>query len=372
MKNEPNPSHTHIDEYFVGDDIHDLEREQRGGVLTCLVAFLAFLAEAALLYAVLMEGFSFLSGLLIHIIIVGCLIVYNGLFRASSEGRFARLLPLSVGTMGVYGAVGVMVTALSHLWFTRTAHPFKHWYENMFPEVVLSQAERVYDDIRIGRDESAKTYSVVPFLDVMSFGSEIQKRQALARMTSHFSPQFAPAIKKALGDASNMIRVQAATAIVKIEQQFVDRLMKLSRLAEHHPRDAIVLLALAGHYDQYAYAGLLDRDQELSNRKLALEYYNRYLELKPEDIEVRARIGRLYMRNQDYGRAATWLRECIDKGYQSDAMRQWYMEALFASRRYEELRRFSNRMPPVSGNNAVFNPALKEAVDLWAAEGSHV
>lgn len=370
MKHDTNRTALPIDAYFAEEDVHDRERESRGGVLTCLVALLAFLAEAALFYAVIEEKFSFVAGLLVHVIIVGCLVVYNGLFRDSSEGRFARLLPLAVAVMGVYGAAGVVVTAISHLWFTRTAHPFREWYESMFPRVVLSQAERIYTDIRIGRDESAKAYSVVPFLDVMSFGSEMQKRQALAKMTSRFNPQFAPAIKKALSDSSNMIRVQAATAMIKVEQQFLNRLMKLSRLVERHPKDPVVLLALAEHYDQYAYAGLLDHERELDNRTQALEYYSRYLETHPEDIGVRARIGRIHMRNRDYARAADWLRQCIDSGYKSEAMQQWYMEALFASGRYGELRIFSNKMPPVSGNNAVFQPALKEAVELWAAEGS--
>src|SRR5690606_10499429 len=100
------------------------------------------------------------------------------------------------------------------------------------------------------------------------------------------------------------------------------------------PRDAVVLLALAEHYDQYAYTGLLDAEREHVNRDMALEYYNRYLEFNSQDVNVRARIGRIYMRNKQYDEAAAWFRKCIDVGYKSESIQQWYMEALFASNRY--------------------------------------
>ncbi len=174
-------------------------------------------------------------------------------------------------------------------------------------------------------------------------------------MTSNFQPSFAPAFKKALNDPSNTIRVQAASAITKIENTFMDRLMKLTRVKEQFPKEPVVVKALAEHYDDYAYTGLLDGDRELANRRKALEYYQEYLNLEPRDLEVRTQIGRILMRNKDYNRACEWFKNCIDLGFVSQSISEWYSEALFASSRFEELRRFALTAPPVTDGKAHSN-----------------
>jgi tetratricopeptide (TPR) repeat protein len=222
----------------------------------------------------------------------------------------------------------------------------------------------------IGRDESSKTYSVIPFLDVLSFGNETQKRQALAKMTSHFHPNFAPAFKKALSDDSNTIRVQAATAITKIENQFTERLMKLAKVKEQYEREPVVVLALAEHYDNYAYTGLLDADREQANRQRAFEHYQEYLELDPQSLDVRTRVGRILMRNKEFDKACEWFRKCADLGYVSEAIFQWYSEALFECGRYDELRRLtaSSHQHPATQTAAAVQPfAVKEALGLWSS-----
>ena len=47
-------------------------------------------------------------------------------------------------------------------------------------------------------------------MDVLSFGNELQKRQALSKAAANFHPNFAPLFRKGLSDNSNTIRVLAA------------------------------------------------------------------------------------------------------------------------------------------------------------------
>ena len=193
------------------------------------------------------------------------------------------------------------------------------------PEYKMAEVE----DLEIGRDENPFQYSVIPFMDVMEIGNVGQKRDALSRIASSFSPRFAPSLKKALQDESSAIRVQAATAITKIENRFHDKLLKIVQLHREHPKNPVIKKALAEHYDNYAFTGLLDSEREHLNREKARELYLEYLQLRPEDVDVRLKIGRLLIRNDYLDQAVDWFKHSLDDGYTTDSMKVWYMECLY-------------------------------------------
>jgi polysaccharide biosynthesis protein PelE len=358
-----------IQEYFAGPDVHDVQREEHGGAITCVIAVVVLLVEILLASQLLKGSVSVAFAAFTHLIIVGLLTFYaRVLVRGGSENRFALLLALSTALTGPFGAAGVILTILFYVFFTRKAMPFAEWFDSIFPSVLQSRSQRIYEDIVVGRDESSKTYSVIPFLDVLSFGNEAQKRQALAKMTSSFHPNFAPAFKRALSDSSNTIRVQAATAITKIENLFLERLMKLSALKDLHPKDPVVVWALAEHCDGYAYTGLLDADREQANRRKALEHYQEFLHLKPSDIDAHTRVGRILMRNRDYEKALDWFKNCIEQGYVNESISLWYSEALFACGRFDELRYHARHSVNLSERATALQPVLKETLGLWSTQ----
>ncbi|MFW0778221.1 MAG: tetratricopeptide repeat protein [Rickettsiales bacterium] len=360
-----------IEDFFAEADVHDVGREANGGILTFIVAFVLLIVESLLVYWAVSGSLSLNFVLILHAIVVVLLTIYaTVLMKSGKENRFALLLMLTTATAGPYGAGGVMFAVILYFLFVRRSVSFDEWYDTIFPSVTRSQSQRVYDDIVVGRDESSKSYSVIPFLDVLSFGDELQKRQALSKMTSSFHPNFAPAFKKALSDDSNTIRVQAATAITKIENMFMERLMKLTRLKDQYDQEPVVVMALAEHYDNYAYTGLLDADREQANRKRALVHYQEYLQLDPNNLDVRTRIGRILMREKDYERACEWFAECIKTGHNSESISQWYCEALFNCGRFDDLRRFSGSYTPSSKEGAATQPLpVKEALALWSGAG---
>lgn len=360
-----------IEDFFAGVDIHDSEREETGGVITLVISFLLAGVESLIVYWVVSGQFSVKFGLCLHAAVVILLALYTiALMRRGSENRFALLLFMTTATTGPYGAAGAMLAVTLYSYFIRKSQSFDQWYESIFPSMKQSRSQRIYNDILLGRDESGRTYSVVPFLDVLSFGTEIQKRQALAKMTSQFHPNFASAFRKALNDNSNTIRVQAATAVSKIENGFMEKLMKLTKLKERFDKEPVVVLALAEHYDNYAYTGLLDADREYTNRKKALEHYQEYLDLDPNNTTVRTRIGRILMRAKEHDKACDWFRQCIDLGYNSDEILQWYGESLFHCKKYNELRHFNNTYQTTLSSTSTPQPlAIKEAFSLWASAG---
>ncbi|HEU5046407.1 MAG TPA: tetratricopeptide repeat protein [Rickettsiales bacterium] len=353
-----------VSKYLMPADIHEAKREKSSGYVALITGIILCPLEFFLLYGVLTHEVSVLLGFILHVAIVLALAFCVYVMSQGAEKKFVFLLLISVMTTGPFGAAGTILTVLTHLWYTQHAMAFEEWFSSIFPKQPQTTAQRIHENILTGRDEAAQQYSVISFMDVISFGSEAQKRQALSKATSNFQPNFAPLFHKALRDHSNTIRVLAATGISKIESQFLERMMQLTELKSVRSKDPLVVWAVAEHYDNYAYTGLLDFDRELNNRQKALAHYQEYLQLKPDDIEARNRIGRILMRNKEYEKACEWLHKCIAQGYSSESISQWYSEALFACGRYEDLRRYrSGVVLPQSGNQ---NTTLRDALALWS------
>ncbi len=332
-----------IETYFEGADIHDEKRVGASGFAVLAASLLLLVLHGYNTWLFFFaQSISFGKAVFFHIalsLIAGLLArAFAGVDR---ESRFFLLLFISTAALGVFGAAGVALSVVLHQWYMRYAQPFSGWFASIFPSPIHHESEQIFDDIRVGRDESSKPYSVIPFLDVIWYGNEAQKRMALSKMTSRFHPSFAKAFKKALGDSSNSIRIQAATAVSKIENQFMARLMKLNKLHEEQPKNPVVTLALAEHYDNYAFTGILDDDRERHNRSQALKHYQQYLDLRPTDTSTHVKIGRLLMRNGEPLRAIDWLRQSIERGHRSQALLMWYAEALFACGRYADLRQLA-------------------------------
>ena len=80
--------------------------------------------------------------------------------------------------MGIFGAMGTLISILMHFWHMRLAQSFSEWFSTIFPRFERELPEKIYDNIMFGRDENPLSYSVIPFSDVMEIGSENQKREA--------------------------------------------------------------------------------------------------------------------------------------------------------------------------------------------------
>src|SRR5262249_37068177 len=149
----------------------------------------------------------------------------------------------------------------------------------------------------------------LPLIDVLTFGTHAQKQALLTMVMSDFKPAFASVLRAALNDANNAIRVQAATGITKIENDFMSRAMALSRFVADEPDNSELLKKIARHFDDYAYIGLLDPDREKDCREKALQYYNRYLALSPGDRGARIAVGRILIRDHQFEQAVHWFEQ---------------------------------------------------------------
>lgn len=361
-----------VDDYLQEPDVHEVYNQPVTGSFLVFV-FMAILtvAHAFNLYLLFWIGTYWLVNLVIHLILVGISYVLVVLMEKSElDQRFARLGFITSSVLSVVGTLGTVLALLQSLFYLRFRSSFDEWYKTIFPRGSYDKAEWVAEELELGRDENPKNYSVIPFMDVMEVGSEAQKRNALSKMTASFHPRFSPAFKRALLDESSSIRIQAATAITRIENNFHERLLKIDRLHKEMPRNAVVLKALAEHYDDYAFTSLLDEGREKENRERAYQHYTQYLDLRPDDTTVHPRIGRLLIRMGRDDEAIRWIKRCLDEGYTSDTMKLWYIEVLFRTGQYELLRQAaSNYQLNAPAFAQDMQQEIADSIYLWTQAG---
>lgn len=358
-----------VDDVLAPEDVHDAHHVTAATAahgLFIVMAVLLSLLHGVNLYLFLGLGIWPIVPLTLHLVLVlfAAIIAYAQ-YQKGVDARHLCLLAILSATTGVFGALGAIVGFIGGGIFAGRARHFRDWYESIFPTDNLSAPQEIYDRILEGFDENPTRYSVMPFVDVMHLGSEQQKRRALAKMTSRFHPRFAPAFKAALRDPSNTIRVQAATAIAKVERDFTLKLERIEQARALQPHNTALQLALARFYDDYAFTGVLDAERERSNRERAIASYRAYLEQDAGSIEAWVAVGRLLFRNRQWEAAAEWFGHAVERGVHVGTMMLWYFESLFRLGRYKELRQVLMEHGRAVSAQEEVPPQMRDVVALW-------
>lgn len=348
----------------------DVTPPPRAELAAGLTAFLAFIAEGALATLVLERMAPVAAVFAGHLVVVALLAVATYAHRRAG-GRSTPLFLLLVITTAVFGplgAAGSLLVFLLRLAFPADAQTFEAWYRALFPEDEIEEERRLASLLdRVAGQEGE--VSIGPLFDILSHGTRAQKQIAIAVMTRGFNPVFAPALRMALRDTDNAIRVQAATSMTTIENNFMKRAAALEKTARAESNSPDALKAVAQFNDDYAATGLLDPLRERRSRRTALDTYLKYLKLVPDDGPARLAVARLLVRRKRHTVAAAVLERCQHDGLFTPNMAPWYMECLFHLRRYPELRHFARSHLDDVAQLDKFPMRVVEMVRLWAGQG---
>lgn len=326
------------------------------------VTAVAMVVEIALVRKVAASPSEWLLPLTLHLAISGSLFALGRFAKPFREDKmWPYLAGLTIAVAGPVGAMGSMLAIVLTLFHRRKASSFGDWYEALFPESVVDSDAGLM--ARIRSTEKGEGQGVAAFADILAFGTVTQKRELITLMTKHFEPRFAGALKMALDDTNNATRVQAASAVAKIQDEVMSRSLALKKAAE--AGDPGRILELARHHDEHAKTGLLDPEGSDASRITALAAYRRYLEVEPQNTGARSAVGRLLLHSGKFDEACAWLKESVDRGEASAEATAAYMEALFRLRLYDELRKVARKYVTQAESWNTQDESV-EAVKLWA------
>ncbi len=284
-----------------------------------------------------------------------------------NDERFGPFLFLMTLTAGPFGAGIVFMAALVHERCAPGAVSPAEWIESLFERAPDRETDRLFERITFGLDDSQAADNVEPFADILLGGTVMQKQMAIAKIARYFRPAFAPLLLQSARDPNAAVRVQAATALAKIERDFMNRYMKLENdlkdVADSNPAK----LPLAELYDEYAHAGLLDEGSRHSLRLKAIGIYEACL-TERDDPTCRIRLARLYLRQDEAEKARDLLSPLVLQETPPRGALLWYMEALFRLKNFKTLREFSDRYAPqLEKLTTDSDSEIQNLVNIWQA-----
>lgn len=301
--------------------------------------FPTIFAEVVLVILMAKGEFSLVGVGALHFGLLGILVAFSWwLHKIGYDIRFVFLLTLLTLGFGPIGPIASLVSFLAFAQYSRTNISFAEWFATLFPEEEDDETEDLLKRILSGQDDLSSKQGMMSFQDIFIRGTVTQKRQALAKISKFFRREFAPALRLALKDESNAIRVQAATVSARIEQDFMSKLMELTEAYHQAPTDKEVILKLARQTDDYAYSGILEGSRETDMFNDAIKYYQAYLDLSPEAYNVKFTLGRMYLQAGESEKARDYMLSCIeDGGMDQPNVILWYLQCLFQLSQYVQI-----------------------------------
>jgi len=303
------------------------------------------------------------------VLILMSLWTYASALTDGADGFSYCLLPLTV-VAGPFGVALCLIAAFIKTRVARGALSPSEWIESLFEANKDFETELLYERIVHGYDDSKYIETIEPLSDIISYGTIQQKQLAIAKIARYFRPRFAPLLLLAAKDGNAAVRVQAATALAKIERAFMARFMKLEAVLDVLPDNDPKKLNLAEIYDDYAHAGFLDDNSRHLLRLKAISIYKNYLGAQ-ESEECRVRLARLQLRQKMPQEALHTLEPLIGSQAVSHRVHYWYMETLYDLRDFENLRNY-NQLHDLSTNDLREpNLYLAEIADLTKVWGTY-
>jgi tetratricopeptide (TPR) repeat protein len=299
---------------------------------------------------------------LVLVLVLGAVALWQG----GGRSPLFILFVVATVTMGPLGSLGSALCAMLHRPLSRRATPFEAWYASLFPQSQVSRTTDLYKRIALRGGGPEISSSAASFADVMALGTVRQKQAVLTIIGDDFRQSFAPALLSALNDAEPAIRVQAATAMARIEGRILERGMALEERHLANPTAADTMLALAQHHDNYANNGIIDAARAQAERRQALEFYERVAELSPDTPGVGLATGRLLLRLGYPEQALKYLEAAaaVDASACPEAL-VWYLECLFRLRHTARLRHNARQHAELLAS-ARLPDEIREAARLWS------
>ena len=289
------------------------------------------------------------------------------LHRFGHSQYLPPLLTVFTGVMGPFGIGGTLVATALYYWFKRSSTPFSEWYQSLFPDFEDAGIRDIFDKAVSTKDYLEKQ-PVIPFIDVLHYGTTKQKQAMIVLLINHHHGKFAGVLRKALEDKDSSVRVLAAKGMAKIEQSFMDRNMELENFYRERKISDFELMKLQIlNNDEYMYSGILDDIRETDVRLRTVKACKRYLHQFPDDLDIRFIVGRMLLRSGKDNHAAEWYEECLQQGFKSPKIFVWYFECLYRMGQFNKLRNQSAiYFNEIEEYKHVFQPDIFQVIKSWA------
>ncbi len=217
---------------------------------------------------------------------------------STAEGDASTRLALVIQLVGWMALGGPFGTLVAIALYVPEAKPISIGDGATGQRLELSRHELLHNLLLDHRLRLHSASATRPMLDIMIEGTRLEKLDALGVISRRYAPAFATALRRALQDTDNSVRVLGATVLAQQHGIFAKRLGALQARAKEDPESPDIWRSLGQACLAYAESGLLEAAQA---RALALEAdanFARAVESDQQHDETQSSVARDLACNQ--------------------------------------------------------------------------
>jgi tetratricopeptide (TPR) repeat protein len=257
--------------------------------------------------------------------------------RVGKDITYSLLLLIFTAFTGPIGSALIFFSIILYVFYSRDSISFADWLKSIFPDEGLTREQKVFEEIEIRGESFVDLTDISNYGDIMAIGTEKQKRRALTNILQYYRPRFGLLLKKALYDPSNAIRVQAATAMAKLQKHYTDPIISKERFIRQTKNPDLIPLAKA--YDDYLNSGIITNERKQEITQKAIEVYQAHLKKHPEDKASQFLLGEKFLDEGNFLRAERLLEDCVKLDKINPRIFSWYIQSLYYQKKYTKIRK---------------------------------
>lgn len=330
-----------------------------------ILSLIYFALEASLCFMILMwhlyAGYYFV----LHFVLFGLLFFL--LPTKKIEGAtFTPHFILTFLFLGPFGALISLLFCLYYPYRIRHGKTFMEWYEGLFPTEYFEERFPVYERMMAEQEDYSSKTHLVSFTDIMTSGSEEDKAEAINKILLYFRPSFTPALVLGLNDKSSSVRVRAATAVARIEQEALLRREALETAIKKNPKDEEAILALARSEEDYSQTAFVNDAERKEMLHKSITLYRQYLELNPLSVSVRVRYAWLLFLAKEFEESRKEINRAVaEGGINAINTLRVYLKILFEQGDYQKIRELAQVDYPFLQEQREEEIRLRDILLLW-------
>ena len=270
--------------------------------------------------------------------LTGCIILHKKQYDIKS----CAMLLIYSAILGPIGIFSMTAMSIIYILTYRSSTDFLSWLSALFPEYSGSKSEDIFEQIIYSGNSESDTVEIEPFSDIMEYGTIEQRQLAIVRISQHFKPKFAPILLNALHDEENTVRVQAASALATIEDNFSRRYQTLKKETAAEDVDKTQLFQFAFLCNEYANSGLIASERSYELRNSIIETTLAYLNIDPDNLSIKMLLAHNYFFIKEYEKAETVLEETLKTEINSENS-QLYLSTLFKQKKFDKVSTYCVR-----------------------------
>jgi hypothetical protein len=270
--------------------------------------------------------------------------------------------------LGIVGTFIVLLTTIKYFLYSLNNIAFEEWLENLFPTSNRNESDVIYETIKYGLFDKETEY-IESYLDLMTYGSTIDKQTLIARAVQYFKPSFAPIILRALNDKDNIIRVQAAASINKVNDSFYQnykeheaKLLDSDNLYKNKMQFSMISI-------EYIESGILDPNFAKKIKVKNVLNLKECIDIMPNDETPKFLLARLYFTFEDYNEAFSILDLMIEKGkFFIPELILLYLSVLYKLNKISTLKGFVRKIKNKEVTVLYKLEELDDVLEVWSTQ----